>query len=209
MFGLDDERLARLIYLLLLVAFLGTGLFSFRNRMSKALRDIAIWVGVFVLLLIGYTYRAPLMSLARPVLSEINPSRPMEITDRSGTKNLVLSRSSNGHFQVSADLDGTSVTFLVDTGASRSVLTYRDAERVGLAPETLRYNLPINTANGRAYEAAARIGRMDIGPFAIEDMRIGVVPEDQLNVSLLGLDVLDRFASWRVEGDRLFIVPEL
>jgi len=208
MFGLDDERTAQLVYLLLLAVFIGSGLFSFRNRLSKALRDILVWVGVFAVLLIGYTYRAPLMSLARPVMSEINPSRPMEVTDPDGVKSLVLSRSSNGHFQVSARIDGTDVTFIVDTGASRTVLAYRDAERAGLQPDTLRYNVPISTANGMAYEAAARIGRMEIGPFAIDDMRIGVIREDQLDTSLLGLDVLDRFSSWRVEDGRLIIVPD-
>jgi predicted aspartyl protease len=59
-----------------------------------------------------------------------------------------------------------------------------------------------------AYEAETRIGRMEIGPFAIDDMRIGVIAEDKLNVSLLGLDVLDRFSSWRVEQGRLIIVPD-
>ena len=208
MFGLDDERTAKLVYLLLLAVFIGSGLFSFRNRLSKAMRDFAIWAGVFALLLIGYTYRAPLMSLARPVISEINPSRPLEVIDPNGVKSLVLSRSSNGHFQVSAQIDGTDVTFIVDTGASRSVLTFRDAERAGLQPDTLNYNVPISTANGMAYEAETRIGRMEIGPFAINDMRIGVIREGQLNTSLLGLDVLDRFASWRIEDGRLFVVPE-
>jgi aspartyl protease family protein len=208
MFGLDDERTAQLVYLLLLAVFIGSGLFSFRNRLSKALRDALVWGGVFGVLLIGYAYREPLMSLARPVMSEINPSRPLEVIDPDGVESLVLSRSSNGHFQVSARLDGTDVTFLVDTGASRSVLTYRDAERAGLEPDTLSFNVPISTANGMAYEAETRIGRMEIGPFAIDDMRIGVIAEDKLNVSLLGLDVLDRFSSWRVEQGRLIIVPD-
>jgi aspartyl protease family protein len=209
MFGLDDERLARLIYLLLLAVFIGGGLFSFRNRLSKALRDALIWIGILAVLLIGYTYREPLMSLAGPVMSELNPSRPMEVIDPDGARSLVLSRSSNGHFQVTANVDGTDVTFLVDTGASRTVLAYRDAERIGLPTESLRFSLPVNTANGTAYEAASRVDRLEIGPFAIDDMRVGVLPENALDVSLLGLDVLDRFESWRVEKDRMIIVPEL
>ena len=207
MFGLDDERLARLIYLLLLAVFIGAGLFSFRRNFSKAIREALVWIGVLVVLLFGYTYREQLLSLAGPVLSELNPSRPVVSSDSGGNTTLTLARSSNGHFQVTAAVDGTDVTFLIDTGASRSILSYLDAERVGLAPDTLNFSLPVNTANGMAFQARAPIRRLEIGPYQFNAMRIGVAQDGMLDTSLLGLDILDQFGNWRVEGDRLILAP--
>lgn len=207
MFGLDDERLARLIYLLALVVFLGAGLFSFRRSFSRAIREALVWVGVLVVLVFAYTYREPLLSLAGPVFSELNPSRPVVSTDPDGGSTLSVARSSNGHFQVTAAVDGTDVTFLIDTGASRSILSYDDAERAGLAPDDLDFSQPVNTANGLAFQARAPIRNLEIGPFQLGEMRIGVAQDGMLDTSLLGLDILDRFGNWRVEGDRLILAP--
>ena len=209
MFGLTDESIARLVYLLLLLAFVGGGLFSFRNRLSEAIRHALIWVGMFAVIVIGYAYRAPLMSVAGPVLSALNPSRPFEVTEPDGVKSLMLTRSDNGHFTVAAEVDGVQVTFLVDTGASATALTFRDAERIGLKPAELTFNKRVQTANGIAHEAIVRVGRFDIGPFAVRDMPIGVAERGNLPISLLGLDILNRFASWRVEGDRLILTPDV
>ena len=55
----------------------------------------------------------------------------------------------------------------------------------------------------------------DIGHFArqpvpwehIRDVGAGVLPPGRLTTNLLGLNVLDRFATWRMEDDRLILEP--
>jgi predicted aspartyl protease len=48
---------------------------------------------------------------------------------------------------------------------------------------------------------------MDIGPFRISDAPVAIMASEALNISLLGMDTIDRFGSWRVEGNRMVLVP--
>src|SRR5690349_2685119 len=49
-----------------------------------------------------------------------------------------------GQFLVEADVNGTSLRFMVDTGATYVSLTPQDAKAIGLAPAMLRYDVAMN-----------------------------------------------------------------
>ena len=206
-FGLTDEGLARLVYLVGLMILVGGGLRAYQHRLPQALKHGAIWVLIFLVMVTIYAYRGPLLRLAGPVLSELNPDRAVVVTDPNGVRTLTVARSSNGHFNIEASVDGKDVRFLVDTGATGTVLSEQDAARVGIAVDTLAFNRPVQTANGLAFEARTRINRLEIGPFALRNVGVGVLRDDQLQTSLLGMNVLSRFASLKVEGDRLVLTP--
>lgn len=206
-FGLTDEGLARLVYLAGLMILVGGGLRAYRHRLPQALKHAGIWVLVFLVMVTIYAYRDPLLRLAGPVLSELNPDRAVVVTDLNGVRTLTVARSSNGHFNIEASVDGTDVRFLIDTGATGTVLSEQDAVRAGIAVDGLAFNRPVQTANGLAFEARTRVGRLEIGPFALRNVAVGVLRDDQLNTSLLGMNVLSRFASLKVEGDRLILTP--
>jgi len=206
-FGLSDEGLARLVYLAGLMILVGGGLRAYRNRLPQALKHAGIWVLIFLVTVTIYAYRGPLLRLAGPVLSELNPDRAVVVTDPNGVRTLTVARSSDGHFNIEASVDGTDVRFLIDTGATGTVLSEQDAVRAGIAVDGLAFNRPIQTANGLAFEARTRIGRLEIGPFALRNVGVGVLRDEQLNTSLLGMNVLSRFASLKVEGDRLILTP--
>ncbi|MYZ47165.1 retropepsin-like aspartic protease family protein [Propylenella binzhouense] len=207
MFGLDDERLARFVYLLLWLVLLLSGAIVYRGQRRLVFRHLFTWAAILLGLVVLYSFRTPLLDLAAPVLRELDPSRAVEVESASGARELVVTRGADGHFHVRASADGTALTFMVDTGASNTTLTFRDADRIGLHLEGLRFERPVRTAAGLAFAAPARIGALAIGPFRLRNLAIGVMPEGSLDTSLLGLDVLDRFRSWRVEGDRLVLVP--
>ncbi|TDI57945.1 MAG: TIGR02281 family clan AA aspartic protease [Alphaproteobacteria bacterium] len=207
LFGLTDENLAGLVYLAGLLILVGGGLRVYRNRLPQALRQAAIWIIIFLVMVTIYAYRGPLLRFAGPVLSELNPDRAVVVTDPDGNRTLTVARSSNGHFYVKASIEGTPIRFLIDTGATGTVLSERDAVRVGIAVDTLTFNRPVQTANGLVFEARTRIGRLEIGPFALRNVSVGVLRDSQLNTSLLGMNVLSRFASFQVEGDRLILTP--
>lgn len=207
LFGLTDENLAGLVYLAGLLILVGGGLRVYRKRLPQALRQAAIWIIIFLVMVTIYAYRGPLLRFAGPVLSELNPDRAVVITDPDGNRTLTVARSSNGHFYVKASVEGMPIRFLIDTGATGTVLSERDAVRVGIAVDTLTFNRPVQTANGLVFEARTRIGRLEIGPFALRNVSVGVLRDSQLNTSLLGMNVLSRFASFQVEGDRLILTP--
>lgn len=207
MFGLNEDQSLSLVYLVLLLVFLvGSAGFGWQ-RAGTNVRHLAIWVLILLALITAYAYRAPLQRFAAPVLQELDPSRVIEITNESGASELSIARGRDGHFHIDAEANGTPVRFLVDTGASTTVLTLRDAERSGIEVAGLQFDRPVQTANGVAYFARADLRTLQIGPYRISGIRVGVMPEGTLETSLLGMTTIDRFAAWRVEGDRMVLVP--
>jgi aspartyl protease family protein len=200
MFGLDSDQTLRVLYLVGLLAILLGG-----SLRAGAVRHLAIWAMIGVALISVYTYRAPLLRLAAPVLQELNPRQVVEITSPDGTRELVIRRGPDGHFHLEADVNGVAVRFLVDTGATSTVLTEADAERSGIDISELRFNRPVQTANGTAFFAGARLESLEIGPYRVRDVPVAIMPENTLNISLLGMSTINRFGGWRIEGDRMVL----
>jgi aspartyl protease family protein len=207
MSGLDDDSLLEFVYLVALLALL-LGAFGFRRRRFAAgLRHLTVWALVILALIAVYAYREPLLRFAAPVLDELSPSRVAVVTSADGARELVVRRGGDGHFHVAGETGGATIRFLVDTGASLTVLTRRDAERGGIDVDALNYTRPVQTANGRAFYAPARLEALSIGPYRLEELPVGVMPDGALDTSLLGMSTLDRFSGWRIEGDRLMLTP--
>ena len=83
--------------------------------------------------------------------------------DDQGRAAVMLERMSNGHFEVRAEINGTPVTLLVDTGATNTVLSAADAGRAGIDPATLDYNVAVMTANGEARAARVTANEIRVG----------------------------------------------
>jgi len=206
MFGLSEDDTMRLLYLVALTSLLI--LFGFRRprRLGASLTALAVF-GLAILVLVGiYAYRAPLLGLAAPVLDELWPGRSTLTVLDSGEYS--VRRQRDGHFRVSARAGDARIEFLVDTGATGTVLSYEDAERAGIDVGALRFDRMVRTANGVAFAARARLPRLEIGPIALTDAPVRVMPDGLLDTSLLGMDVLGRFPGWRVEGDRMIFAAE-
>jgi aspartyl protease family protein len=206
MFGLDEDVFFRLLYLVLLLVFIVGGARYWNVMRGTALRYLLIWAAILLALVIVYAYREPFIRLATPVLRELQPSRVIEVVGTDGAE-LMIGRGGDGHFHLDADVNGTSVRFLVDTGATDTVMTLADAERIGIDPATLRFNRPVETANGTSHFARATLESLQIGPYRLADVPVGVMPEGSLNRNLLGMSTINRFGSWRIEGDRMVLVP--
>jgi aspartyl protease family protein len=116
-----------------------------------------------------------------------------------------LKATHGGHFITAADINGTSVTVLVDTGATAVALSYEDAQDVGLRPSSLDYDIPVSTANGTAQAARVKIDRITIDNVEVEDVDALVLPEGALQGTLLGMTFLSRLASFRVEDGVLYL----
>lgn len=207
MLGLNNDQLMRLLYLLALLAFVLGGLGYRRGERGTGLRHLAIWVLIALALVAVYAYRGPLLRFAGPVLAELDPSRVVEVTTSDGAQELVIRRGPDGQFHVNADVNDVAVRFLIDTGASSTVLTAADAERAGIETAALDFNRPVQTANGTAFYARATLGSLEIGPFRLSAVPVGVMPSSALDISLLGMSTINRFAGWRIDGDQMVLVP--
>lgn len=191
----DPDGQARFFYLAILgVAIAGSLFWRYQGRLGEAVRNIAIWGLIFAGLVIAYGFKDQLMG-------QLSPGSATRVGDE-----IAIQRGGDGHFHAVVAVNGTDIKFLVDTGASGIVLTRRDAARAGLDPDNLRYILPANTANGVVMGAPVRLDRMEFGGTTFTDVR-AVVNEGELWSSLLGLDYLNDFRGYRVEGDTLYLRP--
>ncbi|MDE2383018.1 MAG: TIGR02281 family clan AA aspartic protease [Alphaproteobacteria bacterium] len=128
------------------------------------------------------------------------PPSPAGISLMSMTE---ISGGQNGHYVVDASINNTTVTALIDTGASTVALSYEDADRVGLHPHSLTYDIPVNTANGQVKAARAKLSRVEIDTVRVDDVDAMVLPEGALRGTLLGMSFLSKLSSFKSENGTL------
>ena len=116
----------------------------------------------------------------------------------------IIDREADGHYWTRAEVQGTAVKFMVDTGASTVALTYRDAQRIGLKPESLDYRWEIRTAGGITYGAAVTLDNIRIGQVEVEQVS-AMILKDGLEQSLLGMTYLGELYSYEFKQSQLII----
>ncbi|WP_163266927.1 TIGR02281 family clan AA aspartic protease [Chelativorans alearense] len=203
-FGIENNAFASVLYLSLWAAVLIVGIAGSRMRFSAVARDLAYWLLILLVLTTGYQYRYELQDVASRLTAGLVPGSPMSLAGSEGHA-VMLDKSSNGHFEVRMLANGATVRALVDTGASATVLTAADAERVGIAAQDLRFTTPVMTANGRALAARASLDTLRIGPIERTKMPILVAEPGRLEQSLLGMQFLSSLSGFEMRGDRLIL----
>jgi aspartyl protease family protein len=196
-----SDRWMRLLYLVVLLAFISSGLIIGRRRFSRqGLKYAAAWIAISVVLLLGYAYRFELAAVGRNVLGVLVPSLAQQ--DSAGSLSVRLSQ--DGHFWIVADVDGVPVRFLVDTGASDVVLSPRDARRLGFSLDELDFSKRYRTANGTVRAAPVRLSHIRVGDLLMKDVA-AAVNGAEMSGSLLGMSFLERMRGYTVENDRLIL----
>jgi aspartyl protease family protein len=193
----------RLVYLVLLLALFGGGaLARVARQPGPALRSTsghtAMWVGIGLVLLLGYGYRAEVGDAGRRLSAVLLPSRGEVI----GGRNMRFTLGMDHHFHIDGLVGGTPVRFLVDTGATEVMLSPADARRLGLDPAVLAYTQIYRTANGIARGAPVTLPEIVVGTIRLTDVSASVAERDT-GGSLLGMSFLSRLSGYEVSGDML------
>jgi len=198
---LSSGDFASLAYKIALLIFVGAiALAMFRERLTQALIAAVLWVGLALVLIVGYSYRFELRDVGERVLAELIPGHVI-----THGRSVEVARAFNGDFDVTAQVNGTRMVMVLDTGASSVVLTLDDARAAGLPIEVLSYTANIDTANGRTRAAPVTLDRIAIGGLVERSVAALVAQPGQLKTSLLGMSFLNRLQSWEVRGDRLLL----
>ena len=203
--GIDDEMFARTLYLGALGAVVAAGILGSGLRFGQVARTMAIWLAIILALVTGYQYRYELQDVASRLTAGLVPGSPMTATDAEGRAAVMLDRMSNGHFEVQARVNGTSVAMMVDTGATSTVLSARDAARAGFDPAALSFDIPILTANGRASAARVVLDEIAVGDISRTRMPVLVAEQGRLERSLLGMNFIASLSGFDMRGERLIL----
>lgn len=191
---MDGDSFGRLAYLVLLGAAL-TGWFVMENRarLGGAVRIAVAWGLIFLGVIAAY-------GLWSDISTEIAPRQT--VMAEGGI--VEVPRAPDGHYYLLLTVEGTPVRFMVDTGATNVVLSDRDADRLGIDRSALVFTGQARTANGLI--RTARIGLDDVRLDGHPEGRLAAwVGDGPLDVSLLGMDYLSRFARVEIARDRLIL----
>ncbi|MEO7240742.1 MAG: TIGR02281 family clan AA aspartic protease [Sphingomicrobium sp.] len=129
---------------------------------------------------------------ARPASS--NPNDP----------GVTLERSDDGHFYADAEVNGTPVHFLIDTGATGIALARDDAERAAV---------PLNSGDSQTIVGRGAAGDVMGQNVTLDRVALGgkevreasAVMVDGGDQSLLGQSFLSEFGSVEIHGDTMVL----
>lgn len=161
----------------------------------------AFSLGLLAFLIFVLLQQAPY----QPELARFTAKLGLDDQHVSG-KELRVRMSSDGHFWVTASINGVKRRMLIDSGATVTAISEQTAREAtvdagsGLAPVILR------TANGSAPARTGSIDELRVGNIVARDLKIVTAP-GLGNLDVIGMNFLSKLESWRVEGRTLILVP--
>ena len=165
------------------VAFTGFGLFYFFDDIRAAL--------------------GPAADTAAPIVAQ------QESATKSSpgfAREVRLKADARGHFILDAAINDRPASFMADTGATLVVLTYEDAARLGLSPQSLDFSGLAQTANGVSRVAPVMLDRVRVDDIVVRDVPAAVAEKGALDTNLLGMSFLGRLKSFQMQGRELVLV---
>lgn len=120
---------------------------------------------------------------------------PVSVGSRGGAsgsgKRIVMTADGQGHFMPQGNINGKSVQFLVDTGASVVAIGESEAKRIGL-PYLEGKKVTMGTANGTAVGYQLTLDKVTLGDVVAYEVTAVVMPQSMPFV-LLGNSFLTKF----------------
>jgi aspartyl protease family protein len=189
------------VYLGAFALLVGAGLWRVRGlRLVFVLRYVAIWVAVAAVLALGFAYKDEIVGVPQRLAIAFGTGRPVSV----GSHELVISQDAEGSYEVVGRVNGQSVRFMVDTGASETVLAPEDARRLGVDFGALTFDEQAETANGKGYGARYVAREFEVGPIRLTDFRMQI-NKAPMSSSLLGQTFLNRLASFEIRDRKLYL----
>ncbi len=155
-------------------------------------RRSTLWFLLFWLLLMGAMYWA-MQFFLEPAHAKVQADGSVRIE-----------RGHDGHFRVKGSINGQSVTFMVDTGASSVSVTEALAEKAGLqGGERARFR----TANGEREGRIVVADEVKVASLTVRNLRVGTgYTGEDVEDALLGQNFLRHF-DVQMSGDQMLLRP--
>ena len=112
---------------------------------------------------------------------------------------VTLYADGRGHFVSDGTINGVSVRFLVDTGATTVAMNSRDAARIGIDYRNAQ-RLVVSTANGVVEVRGVKLDRVQLGGITLTNVEAVIHNGDSPAIVLIGMSVLNRLEMKRDGG---------
>ncbi|ADM08904.1 hypothetical protein PB2503_04147 [Parvularcula bermudensis HTCC2503] len=130
---------------------------------------------------------------------------PVVVTGDGAIGQLLIPQHFSGSYLTEVTISGTPIEVMVDTGASYFTLRESDAIRAGINPPSAAPRREFRTANGTVTARQAGPVSVQLGPTRLDDVTVYVLADDRLGISLLGMNVLNRFQAFSFSDRGLII----
>jgi aspartyl protease family protein len=114
--------------------------------------------------------------------------------------------AADGHFWARVKLGGTERRMLIDSGATITTLSPATAAAAGLEVREPVVPILLRTANGTIRAQAAEVDELRLGTIVARDLDVVVAPA-MGDTDVIGMNLLSKLKSWRVEGRTLILQP--
>jgi aspartyl protease family protein len=192
---------------LMLVALVAMGLgvagslvYRHLPALGRTLRGVSTLglMGVLLLVVLQLSRMDPRFEMAVPELG-----LPKQVVEGRETR---VPLAPDGHFWLRATVNGVPANFLVDTGATLTAVSSTAADRMGLSPRDAGIPIRMQTANGAVAAQLTTIDELRFGNVVAHGINAIIAP-GLGPTNVIGMNLLSRLASWRVEGQTMIIVP--
>lgn len=129
--------------------------------------------------------------------AQVNPNTAASLP--AAGDEVTLQRNRSGHYVAEGMINGSGVTFMLDTGATQVALPMRTARALGLP---LGDAVTLRTANGDSVGYRTRLDRVRLGPIELRGVAAVATEGMDGEVVLLGMSFLKR-VEFAQRGDRL------
>lgn len=110
----------------------------------------------------------------------------------------------DGHYWARVRINQVERRMLIDSGATTMALSIATVRAAGLEMDESAFPRTIDTANGTITAQPVTIPTLTIGDIVLHD--VGAVASPSFgNQDVIGMNVLRRMTSWRVEGGTLIL----
>jgi aspartyl protease family protein len=144
---------------------------------------------------------APVAPPAKPGTDSVPVSIPVPVPVMN---EVILTRASDGHFYTEAQVNGTPIRFIVDTGATNVALTRADAQKLGLAPADAEFTETAKGAGGPVKFKPVLLDHVSVGSIEARQVQAAVLQSD-MPVSLLGQSWLKNVGTVSISQNRMVL----
>ncbi len=147
--GLQRDVFLRVAVPLSIFIFLMAGAARLtRGPLAETLRALGTWAAIGLVAGVLYAYRAELGEAGERFVQEMRPETVHTVSPGVGGRGAIVRIDKDGdHFTAPALVNGKPMQsrMIIDTGASRVVLTAEDARRAGIRTGMLEYTVQVMT----------------------------------------------------------------
>tara|TARA_R110002074_G_scaffold37052_6_gene100817 strand:+ start:625 stop:1245 length:621 start_codon:yes stop_codon:yes gene_type:complete len=197
----EDQNI-NLVFAIGALVLVASVLFSRRIGLGEIFRNILIWIAIFAVFIVGFSYQQEILAVWSRVSGEMTGANEQLVVGDT----LRIRQSPDGHFWVDTMVNELPVRFLIDSGATTTAMSLATARNSGVEVNESSFPVILTTANGSVEAQRGNIQALQVGPMIARDLPIVVAAEfGESNV--IGMNFLSKLRSWRVEGTEMVLEP--